>query len=523
MAKIAFLLMVHKDPDRVIAQARALTSHGDCVAIHFDASAPTSAFSKIQSTLKKTPNVAIARRVRCGWGEFSLVRATLALIKEARRRFEGITHYFLISGDCYPTKSRDYFDRYLTPDRDHIEAHDFFDSGWIRTGMTEDRLIYRHWFNEREQKTLFYASLAVQRRFGLSRPLPEGLRIRIGSQWWALRAGTVEKILSTLKSRPDIQRFFRTTWIPDETFFQSLVPHVVPEAEISMAAPTHLVFSDYGMPVVFHSDHMDMLRATDQPMARKISPTSDDFRNHLLDVFQQRHVDAIEGGTRNSIYRFLSAKGRNGERYARRFWERAIEARWDSELLIVACKLWHVGKSVEESIGRIAGIPSFSYVFDEDMPINLSLGNLERGLEKRGRHRKAVLNLLYDMTNSRRVMLAIDPARRDIIDDLAENVGTVRLMLVDRPLDDNYFSGHAERMGLLSAASGAFENREVLKTLMHEHRDSLRYLERTYNGRLFHNDLSREHASNVIDFGRFLHVPRATAEAIACEVEKFVD
>ncbi len=27
-------------------------------------------------------------------------------------------------------------------------------------------------------------------------------------------------------------RFFRTTWIPDETFFQTIVRHLVPEAEI---------------------------------------------------------------------------------------------------------------------------------------------------------------------------------------------------------------------------------------------------------------------------------------------------
>jgi hypothetical protein len=40
MARIAYILLCHKNPDAVVAQARQLTAAGDCVAIHFDARAP---------------------------------------------------------------------------------------------------------------------------------------------------------------------------------------------------------------------------------------------------------------------------------------------------------------------------------------------------------------------------------------------------------------------------------------------------------------------------------------------------
>ena len=53
--------------------------------------------------------------------------------------------------------------------------------------------------------------------------------------------------------------FFPTTWIPDETFFQTLVRHVVPEAEIETRTLTFLMFTDYGMPVTFYNDHYDLL------------------------------------------------------------------------------------------------------------------------------------------------------------------------------------------------------------------------------------------------------------------------
>ena len=77
MAKIAFILLCHKDPDAIILQAERLTAAGDVMAIHFDASADAKAYKAIRAALDDNPNVTFAKkRVRCGWGEWSLVAAT---------------------------------------------------------------------------------------------------------------------------------------------------------------------------------------------------------------------------------------------------------------------------------------------------------------------------------------------------------------------------------------------------------------------------------------------------------------
>ncbi|MFD1808257.1 hypothetical protein ACFSHQ_09350 [Gemmobacter lanyuensis] len=39
MAKIAYILLCHKDPEGIIAQAQRLTAAGDFISIHFDARA----------------------------------------------------------------------------------------------------------------------------------------------------------------------------------------------------------------------------------------------------------------------------------------------------------------------------------------------------------------------------------------------------------------------------------------------------------------------------------------------------
>ena len=232
MARIAYLLLCHKDPEGIIAQAAHLTAAGDFMVIHFDGRADRAAYERIRTALKDNPDVAFTpRRIKCGWGEWSLVAATLELARIGLARFPEATHFYLLSGDCMAIKSAEYIHRALDAEAcDYIENHDFFASDWIKTGMKEDRLIYRHLFNERTHKWLFYQTLQLQQRLGLRRAIPPDLEVRIGSQWWCLRRATLQGVLDFLDMRPDVRRFFRTTWIPDETVFQTLVPHLVPRA-----------------------------------------------------------------------------------------------------------------------------------------------------------------------------------------------------------------------------------------------------------------------------------------------------
>ena len=520
MAKIAFLLLAHKDPQRVVEQTRALVAHGDCVAVHFDARSSAADFRAIRESLADVPGVTFARRVRCGWGQWSLVQATLNMIRAARRGFDGITHYYLMSGDCYPTKSRGYLDRWLGESTDVIETHDFFTGGWVRTGLKEERLIYRHWFNERERPGAFYGMLNLQRRMGWKREPPAGLKMRIGSQWWALRAATVEKVLAFMRQRPDVVRFFRTTWIPDESMFQTLVSHLVPATEIRQGPPTHLIFSDYGKPVVFHVDHFDYLRAEDRPFARKLSTDAAGLRKRLLDTFRARDCDTPEGGGGGQLYWYLAGRGRQGQRYAPRFWERGAIPHRDAELMIVVSKLWHVGRAIEEAAARAAGLTRLGYLFDEDRDLDMALGGLERGLSKRGRHRRALLDLILEITGERRLILALDPSRADAAADLAEIVGHVRLLLVERPICDEHVRSHAERAGLLAPTSGAFEREEVTLALVREFAGETEHLRHAFRGRLWLNRLDRPREENVAELAHFLRIPRDAAAPVADEAER---
>ena len=421
MAKIAYILLCHKDPDAIIKQAERLTAVGDYMSIHFDASADPAHYKAIIKALENNPNVTYAtKRIRCGWGEWSLVQATLYAVEAAEQAFPRATHFYMLSGDCMAIKSAEYTHRFLDDnDADFIESFDYFESDWIKTGWTEERLIYRHWFNERTQKKLFYAMFEFQKRFGLTREIPKDIQVQIGSQWWCLRRQTIEALLDFCKKRRDVIRFFRSTWIPDETFFQTLVRHLVPETEIRPRTLTFLMFTDYGMPVTFYNDHYDLLLSQDYLFARKISPDALDLKRRLGLLYSAQGVRFQISNEGRSLFKFLTGRGRIGRRFSTRFWETESTLGRERELLIVVCKKWHVAKRVLERIRQTTNVPAIEYVFnEEDTPLP-ALGGIEKTLGKRTRHRRALMRMLFDYFETDRLIVCMAPTNLDLLQDFA--------------------------------------------------------------------------------------------------------
>jgi len=250
--------------------------------------------------------------------------------------------------------------------------------------MKEDRLIYRHWFNERTQQKRFYGSLAVQRKLGLARSLPDRIRMRIGSQWWVLRRETLEKISNFINTRRDIVRFFKTSWIPDETFFQTLVMHLVPRDQVVSKPPTLLMFSDYGMPVTFHGDHFDMLRAQDALFARKISDHGSGLRQQLGALFVSDDTVEETGSSGQALYDYVRQRGRLGRRFGTRIWEKGATIGPDFELTLIICKKWHIAGRLVKSL-KEQGQAAFGYVFDQDQLDLPDLGNIESLIWRRSK------------------------------------------------------------------------------------------------------------------------------------------
>ena len=525
MAKIAFILLCHKDPDAIIDQATRLTAAGDCMAIHFDARARREHFDRIAAALKDNPNVTFARkRIKCGWGEWSLVQATLLAVEAAEKAFPRATHFYMLSGDCMAIKSAEYAHVFLDEnDADFIESFDFLESDWIKTGIKEERLIYRHFFNERARKPLFYASMYLQKRLGLARPIPADLQIMIGSQWWCLRRQTIEKILDFTRARPDVIRFFRTTWIPDETFFQTLVRHLIPEAEIRTRTLTFLMFSDYGMPVTFYNDHYDLLLGQDFLFARKISPEATELKRRLGELFAAQGVSFQISNEGRSLFKFLSGRGREGRRFAPRFWETEATLGRERELMIIICKKWHVAKRLLGRIRQVTNVPAMEYLFDEESTVLPDLGGIQRTLGKRTRHRRALMRMLFDYYETDRLIICLDPNNMDLLQDFYTDRSKTSLLEIECNFTDDYLLGHAKRVGL----AGEQTTQETIDRLLPTIRSDVHFEAdriRDANFPNFHRIRERaEPKLNAAPLAQFLDITPDKAQEIAATEHLFAD
>ena len=525
MARVAYILLCHKDPDGIIAQAERLTEGGDYVAIHFDARASRADFERIRSRFVDDPSVTFAKkRLKCGWGAWSLVAATLLAIRAAVDAFPRATHFYMLSGDCMPIKSAEYAHAFLDREEaDYIESFDFFKSDWIKTGIKEDRLIYRHYFNERTHKRLFYGSIDLQRRLGLVRKLPADLQIQIGSQWWCLRRRSIEALLEFCDTRRDVLRYFSTTWIPDETFFQTLVRHLVPEHEIRSRSLTFLLFTDYGMPVTFYNDHYDLLLGQDYLFARKISPDAVGLKARLGQLYAARGVSFPISNEGSSLFQFLTSRGRMGRRFAPRFWEAEGSLGRDRTLLMVVCKKWDIAKRLVERMRVVTGVPAIGYLFNEAATPLPDLGGIQSSLEKRARHRRTLVRMLFDYWSTDTLILCIDPANVDLMQDFAADRSTVRLLEVECDFSDAYLIGHARRVGL----AGSRTPQEVIVRLL----PTIRYDLRFESGKIQDADFSKLYrireagsvSENTLALAAFLDITPEKAREIAETTHLFMD
>src|SRR5690606_975804 len=110
------------------------------------------------------------------------------------------------------------------------------------------------------------------------RSLPAGIVPHLGSQWWCLTRQTLSAILDG-PEREEYDRYFRKVWIPDESYFQTLVRQV--SANVESRSLTLSKFDFQGKPHIFYDDHLQLLKRSDCFIARKIWPQA----NRLYDTF----------------------------------------------------------------------------------------------------------------------------------------------------------------------------------------------------------------------------------------------
>lgn len=281
MSQPGFILLAHEQFDRVAQLARFLALFGP-VVIHLDRRVSASVLPELGQ------RVTVISTRKCEWGMMGLVEATLDATKILLDQHQ-VGHVCLLSGTCLPVRPvQDLVDFLMAhSDTDFIESFPAEHASWVQGGLSIERFTLWFPFGWRRRRRLFDRFVEWQRKLGISRRIPDGLEPRLGLQWWCLTAQTLQTILTHPNLRA-WRRGFRWNWIPDECFFQTLVPHVA-QGQVQGLPLTLQRFDNTGRPFVFHNDHAPMLAESGYFFARKIDPDADALYAHFLsDVRQSR-------------------------------------------------------------------------------------------------------------------------------------------------------------------------------------------------------------------------------------------
>ena len=274
MSGVGVIMLVHTALGRAVQVARHWARAGCPLVIHADRAVPPGAYARLQAALADLPDVRFSRRFRCEWGTWGIVAATQAASELMLKEFPDVRHVYLASGACLPLRPVGELSDYLAerPRTDFIESATTAEVPWTVGGLHEERFTLSFPFSWKRQRFLFDSYVALQRRTGRRRRLPEGIVPHLGSQWWCLTRDTLAAILSD-PNRPGYDRYFRRVWIPDESYFQTLAR--LHSHEIESRSLTLSKFDFKGKPHVFYDDHLELLRRSDCFVARKIWPRAD--------------------------------------------------------------------------------------------------------------------------------------------------------------------------------------------------------------------------------------------------------
>lgn len=274
MSSVGIVILVHTGFDRAEQVIRHWTQAGCPVVVHVDSRVSAATYQAFERNLSTLKDVKLSKRFRCEWGTWGMVAATQKAVELLLASFLDVRHVYLASETCLPLRPIAELQAYLDsrPTTDFIESATTADVPWTVGGLDKERFTLRFPFSWKRNRKLFDAYVNLQRRLRLKRRIPAGLVPHMGSQWWCLTRQTLTAILQD-PDRATYDRYFRKVWIPDESYFQTLVRLYA--KNIESRSLTLSKFDFQGKPHIFYDDHLQLLRRSDCFVARKIWPRAD--------------------------------------------------------------------------------------------------------------------------------------------------------------------------------------------------------------------------------------------------------
>jgi hypothetical protein len=131
--------------------------------------------------------------------------------------------------------------------------------------------------------------------------------------------------------------------------------------------------------------------------------------------------------------------------------------------------------------------------------------------------------MLFDYWQTDRLILCIDPANVDLMQDFYSDRSRTLMLEIECEFTDDYLIGHARRVGLAGQATPQDTLDRLLPTIRYDVKfESDRLRDAAFEG-LYRIRQSASVAENTVPLAEFLDIPPETAREIAATENLFVD
>lgn len=289
--KFAFLIIAHKNPSQLYRLVQSLDDGIDQFYIHIDASVALAPFRKVFRDCESQVHFC-QERVLVKWGRYSMIRATMALIKQFFDSGFDADYLHLLSGQDYPLKNRGEIKHHLKANfgKNFLDSFSLPDPRWP---MGLNRIRYRWAVNEKEDSS--YSDLDYWRNGSQTKALPSGTKFYGGSQWWSLHIECARFVLEKYLVDDIMFRFFKHALIPDEMLFQTLILNSRFKDTVINDNLRYIKWEkNRSHPETLGTEHFDEMLESGKLFARKFLTGSDDVLSKIDSRLTKGNGDETE-------------------------------------------------------------------------------------------------------------------------------------------------------------------------------------------------------------------------------------
>jgi len=250
--KKAYLILAHESPSQLQRLVFALDDGGSFFHVHVDKKSDIEEFKAI---IKMECVVFLKERYDVAWGGFSMVEATMALLRSFMSIGNKCDYGILMSGKDYPLASNTEINTFL----EYKKGANFIDvrsinKVWSLAEVAKRLEFYRFDLSSKKYRYVLLASpilrnifLKETRKsffrlvttskldfFQKTQAIRKILKARKkpnipaygGSQWFAFHCTFISKLIEYVAEHGDFTEYHKHTHCPDEIFFHTIVQHL---------------------------------------------------------------------------------------------------------------------------------------------------------------------------------------------------------------------------------------------------------------------------------------------------------